>query len=331
MNALPNCVALAFWRGLALVTGLIACAAAQAQAYPAKPVRVVIPYPVGGGAEGAARLVANHLSKATGQSFIIDPRPGGNTVIGTEAVAKAAPGGYTLLVTGGSTMSVQPFVFAGKLPYDPLADFSPIGMVSRFPFFLVVPASLNTPTYKDFIALVKSKPGQLAYASNGSGTLSHLGSEMLKQSAGLDMLHVPYKGFGPVLPDLLTGRVVATLADIAPVGEQVRAGKLRILASTGTQRSPYAPDAPTLAELGNPGYEVEVWFALYAPAKTPQDIIARLGDEMRKYLGSAEAKEAFAKLGHDPYVSGADEVRARIVEEHKRFAVAVKAAKLKPE
>ena len=251
-----------FVRLLCAATAALACAAAFAQAYPAKPVRVIIPYPTGGGAEGAARLAANHLSKAMGQSFVIDPRPGGNTVIGTEAVAKAAPDGYTLLVTGGSTMSLQPFVFAGKLPFDPLADFAPIGMVSRFPFFLVVPTSLNVQTYKEFADLAKSKPGQLSYGSNGTGNLSHLGTEMLKAAAGLDLVHVPYKGFGPMLPDLLTGRLASTFADYAPVAEQVRAGKLRILATTGTTRSPYAPDAPPLAELGNPGYELEVWFAL---------------------------------------------------------------------
>ena len=318
-----------FVRLLCAAAAALACAAAHAQAYPAKPVRVIIPYPTGGGAEGAARLAANHLSKALGQSFVIDPRPGGNTVIGTEAVAKAAPDGYTLLVTGGSTMSLQPFVFAGKLPFDPLADFAPIGMVSRFPFFLVVPASLNVQTYREFADLVKSKPGQLSYGSNGTGNLSHLGTEMLKAAAGLDMVHVPYKGFGPMLPDLLTGRLASTFADYAPVAEQVRAGKLRILATTGTTRSPYAPDAPPLAELGNPGYELEVWFALYAPAKTPSDIVARLSEELRKYLSGAEAKEAFAKLGHDTYPSGPDEVRNRIVAEHKLFAVAVKTAKLK--
>ncbi len=318
-----------FVRLLCAAAAALACAGAHAQAYPAKPVRVIIPYPTGGGAEGAARLAANHLSKVMGQSFVIDPRPGGNTLIGTEAAAKSAPDGYTLLVTGGSTMSLQPFVFAGKLPFDPLADFAPIGMVSRFPFFLVVPASLNVQTYREFADLVKSKPGQLSYGSNGTGNLSHLGTEMLKAAAGLDMVHVPYKGFGPMLPDLLTGRLASTFADYAPVAEQVRAGKLRILATTGTTRSPYAPDAPPLAELGNPGYEFEVWFALYAPAKTPSDIVARLSEELRKYLSGAEAKEAFAKLGHDTYPSGPDEVRNRIVAEHKLFAVAVKTAKLK--
>lgn len=302
-----------------------------AQSYPTRPVRVVVPFPPGGGSEGAARLVSNHLSQALGQSFIVEPRPGGNTLIGTEAVAKAPADGYTLLLTGNSTMAIQPFVFGNRLPYDPLADFAPLSMVSRFPFFLFVPAGSPAATLKDLVAQSRAQAGQLSYASNGSGTITHLGMEMLKQATGLDALHVPYKGFGPVLPDLLAGRVSMMMADLAPAGEHLRAGRLRVLASTSTQRSSFLPDVPTVAELGHPGYEIEVWFALYAPAKTPAEIVARLGAEAQKYLSSAEAKEAYGKLGHDAAPSTPAQVRERIVAEQKRFAVAVKAANLKPE
>ncbi len=312
-----------------LLLGLSFCTLAQAQPWPAKPVRVVIPFPAGGGAEAAARLLANHFSQALGQSFVVEPRPGGNTVIGTEAVAKAPADGHTLLVTGSSTMSIQPFVFAGKLPYDPLGDFAPVSMVSRFPFFLFVPPSLSVGTLKELVELSKSR--QLAYASNGSGTITHLGMEMLKQATGLDALHVPYKGFGPAMPDLLSGRVAMMMADLAPASEQLRAGKLKALAATTVQRSAFLPDVPTVAELGNPGYEIEVWFGLYAPLKTPPEIVARLGVEARRYLASPEAKEAYAKVGHEPAPSSAEAVRERIVAEQKRFAAAVKAAGLKPE
>jgi len=320
----------AFLRWAALACAALACAAAQAQ-YPAKPVRIIIPFPPGGGAEGAARLVANHLTQALGQSFVIEPRPGGNTVIGTEAAAKSAADGYTLLLTGNSTMAIQPFVFQGKLPYDPLGDFAPLTMVSKFPFFLFVPADSPARNLKELAAASKAKPGAMSYASNGSGTITHLGMEMLKIAAGIDALHVPYKGFGPALPDLLSGRVSMMMADIAPVGEQYRAGKLRVLAATSSQRSAFLPDVPTVAELGHPGYEIEVWFALYAPAKTPPEILARLGAESRKYLASPEAKEAYARLGHEAAPSTAEAVRERLVAEHKRFSVAVKEAKLKPE
>ena len=250
---------------------------AAAQAYPAKQVRVIIPYAVGGGADAAARLVADHLGRTLGQAFVIDPRPGGNTVIGAEAAAKAPADGYTLFVTGGSTMSIQPFVFQGKLPYDPLGDFAPVSMISRFPFFLVVPSTLGVNTFADFAAYVKARPGQLSYASNGSGGLGHLGTEMLRQAMGLDLAHVPYKGFGPMLPDLLAGRVAAVMMDLAPLGSNARSGSVKFLAVTSSGRSSFMPEVPTVAELAIPGYEIDVWFALYAPAKTP--VAIKLGKQ----------------------------------------------------
>lgn len=316
--------------GLAASMALLA-GAAFAQSYPAKQVRVIIPYAVGGGADAAARLVADHLGRTLGQAFVIDPRPGGNTVIGAEAAAKAPADGYTLFVTGGSTMSIQPFVFQGKLPYDPLGDFAPVSMISRFPFFLVVPSTLGVSTFADFVAYVKARPGQLSYASNGSGGLGHLGTEMLRQAMGLDLAHVPYKGFGPMLPDLLAGRVAAVMMDLAPLGSNARSGSVKFLAATSSSRSAFMPEVPTVAELAIPGYEIDVWFALYAPAKTPVAIINQLNAEMRKYLGSPEAKDAYAKLGHEPMFSTPEYVRGRIVNEQKMFAPAVKAANLKPE
>ncbi len=310
---------------------LAAAGPALAQTWPAKSVRVIIPYPPGGGAEAAARFLANDFTQAFGQPFVIDNRPGGNTVIGAEAAAKAAPDGYTLLVTGGSTMSVQPLVFQGKLPFDPLADFAPVTMVSHFPFFLVVPASVPASTLGELVAYVKARPGQISYASNGSGTMAHLGMEMLKQSTGMDMLHVPYKGFAPAMPDLLSGRITMMMADLAPVGSQVRAGALKVLAATSLQRSSFLPEVPTVAELGNPGYEIDVWFGLFAPARTPPEIIARLNAEARRYLGSAEAKDAYGKVGHEALYSTPEAVRARVIAEQKTFAKAVKDANVKPE
>jgi len=310
---------------------LAAAGSAFGQSWPAKPVRVIVPFPPGGGAEAAARFLAIRFAQTFGQSFVIDNRPGGNTVIGTEAAAKSAPDGYTLLLTGGSTMSIQPLVFAGKLPFDPLGDFAPVTMVSHFPFFLLVPASLQVKTLAELVALVKQKPGQISYASNGSGTMAHLGMEMLKQSTGMDLLHVPYKGFGPALPDLLSGRVAVMLADLAPVGTHLRAGSLKVLAATSRERSGFLPEVPTVAELGNPGYEIDVWFGLFAPAKTPPDIVARLNEDARRYLTLPETKETFAKVGHEPLYSTPEAVRARIASEQKTFAKAVKDANLKPE
>ena len=318
---------------LALATSAFGQAgpAASPAVWPSRPVRVIIPYPPGGGAEAAARFLANHYTQAFGQPFVIDNRPGGNTVIGAEAAAKSAPDGYTLFLTGGSTMSVQPLVFAGKLPFDPLGDFAPVSMVSHFPFFVVVPAMVPANTLAELVAYVKARPGQLSYASNGSGTMAHLGMEMLKQGTGMDLLHVPYKGFAPAMPDLLSGRITVMMADLAPVGSQVNAGALRVLAATSQQRSSFLPEVPTVAELGNPGYEIDVWFGLFAPAKTPPEIIARLNAEARRYLGSAEAKDAYGKVGHEALYSTPEAVRARIVAEQKSFAKAVKDAGVKPE
>ena len=223
-----------------------------AQTYPAKTVRVVIPYPPGGGAEAAARLLTVHLTQSLNQSFVIDPKPGGNTLIGTESVARSPADGYTMLFTGGSTMSVQPFVFPGKLPYDPLGDFAPVSMVSRFPFFLVVPASLQVKTLGGLVAAAKAKPGELAYASNGTGTLAHLGTEMLLRGTGIDLVHVPYKGFAPALPDLLSGRVSVMMADWVVVAPHIKDGKLLALAVTSRERWNSAPDVPTVVSLDFP-------------------------------------------------------------------------------
>ena len=310
---------------------MLAAGSAFGQAWPSKPVREIIPYTPGGGAEAAARFLANHFTQAFGQSFVIDNRPGGNTVIGAEVAAKSAPDGYTLLLTGGSTMSVQPLVFAGKLPFDPLGDFAPVTMVSHFPFFLLVPASMSVNTLAELVAYVKARPGQVSYASNGSGTMAHLGMEMLKQATGMDLLHVPYKGFAPALPDLLSGRIGAMMADLAPVGQHLRAGSLKVLAATSAQRSAFLPEVPSVAELGNPGYEIDVWFGLFAPARTPADIVAKLNEEARKYLSSPAAKDAYGKVGHEALYSSPETVRARIVAEQKTFAKAVKDANVRPE
>lgn len=298
------------------------------QAYPSKPVRVVTPYPPGGGADAAARLVANHLSQALGQPCVVEHKPGGNTLIGTEAVARSPADGYTLLLTGGSTMSIQPFVFQGKLPYDPLRDFAPISMVSRFPFFLVVPVSVPAASLAELVALVRAKPGHYSYASNGTGLLSHLGMEILNRSTGMDMVHVPYKGFAPALPDLLSGRTTAMMADWVVVAPHIKDGKLRALAVTSRERWSSAPEVPTVAELGHPGYALDVWFALFAPAGTPADIVGRLNAEARKFLAMPEAKEAYAKLGHEAYGSPPEEVSALIRAEQEVYSKIVREAKI---
>lgn len=313
----------------ALCSALFAAAfTVHAQDYPSRPVKIVVPYAAGGGVDAAARLVAQHLSGTLGQNVIVEPKPGGGTLIGTEMVARSAPDGYTLLLTGGSTMSLLPLTHPGKLPFDPLADFAPVGVVSRIPFFLFSSASTPYKTVKELMDAAKGNPGAMAYASNGVGAMGHVGTEMLLQSAGAKMTHIPYNGFAPALSDLVTGRVVMVMADLAPVAGQLQARTLRPLAVASSQRSRFQPDVPTLEEAGFPGTEFEVWLGLYAPAKTPPEIVTRLATELGRFLALPATREAFAKLGHELGTGGPDAVRQRIVNEQKAFAPAVRAAGL---
>ena len=308
--------------------GCLAPFLSLAQEWPAKAIRLVVPYPAGGGVDAAARLVAHHLNTVLGQSVVVDPKPGGGTVIGAEIVSRAAPDGYTFLLTGGSTMSLLPLTHPGKLPFDPQLDFAPVSMVSRLPFFLITSPVNNYNSLKDLMADAKSKPGRLPYASNGVGSMGHVGTAMLTQSAGVDMIHVPYQGFPPAISDLVTGRVVMVMADLAPVRGQIQAGTLKALAVASAQRSRFMPEVPTLAEAGFPGTEFEIWLALYAPAKTPASIVNRVSQELKKFLDMPSTKEAFSKLGHESDSGGSEVVRQRIETELKAMLPVVKSAGL---
>lgn len=315
-------------RLLAAATLATAVSFVAAAEYPARAVRIVIPYASGGGVDAAARLVAGHLSKALGQNFVVDAKPGGATVIGTDAVARAAPDGHTLLIASGSTMSLLPLVHPTKLPFDPLTDFAPIGMVSRMPFFLVASSGSPYRSVAELMADAKARTGQLAYASNGVGSTVHVSMAKLAHSAGVEMIHVPYPGFAPALLDVVTGRVAMTMSDLAPLKAQLDAGALRVLAVGSAARSRFLPEVPTLAEAGYPDNEFEIWLALFAPAGTPPAIVSRLGVELRSFLASPEAREAFARLGHEADPSDAAAVTQRITNEQKSFAIGVEAAGL---
>jgi len=301
---------------------------AQDASYPNKPVRIVIPYAAGGGADGAARLIAGALSKALGQSFIVDARPGGNTTIAAVAVARAAADGYTLLMTGGSTMSALPLV-SEKLPFDPIADFAPVGMVSRFPYIVAVASDFGADTLAGVLARARAKPGAVAYASNGNGGMVHLGMELLAHEAGVSLLHVPYKGFSPALTDVITGRTPLMMADWGPIAGAVQAGKLKPLAVTSARRFSQLPDVPSLAELGFPAIDLVIWFGLYAPTGTPPAVIAKLNEAMSQWQRSEEARTAYARIGHEPAAATPAEVKARIATEHAVFAALVKRVNIK--
>jgi tripartite-type tricarboxylate transporter receptor subunit TctC len=297
--------------------------------YPGKPVRIIIPYAAGGGVDAVARLVAKGLGSALGQNFIVEARPGGNTVIGAETVARSAPDGHTLLLSGGSTMTLLPLT-QPRLSFNPLNDFVPIGQVSRVPFFLAVSSALPYKTARDLFEDPKTRDGSLGYASNGIGSMSHLGAEMLLQRAGAKMIHAPYNGFVPAISDLVSGRVIMMMADLGPLGGQLRGGSLRLLAVASPQRSPFMPEVPTLAEAGYPGAEFEVWLGLYAPAKTPHEIVTKLTTALNTVLATPAMRDEFAKLGQDASYADPDAARQRIVAEQKAFAPAARAANLIP-
>lgn len=322
--------ALSMFLRLGAATLLSAASAfAYAQTYPSKPIQLVIPYAVGGGVDTTARQLANHFSKALGQSVIVDARPGGATVIGTGYAARAEPDGYTLLLTGGSTMSLQPLTFEGTLPFDPLKDFAPVGMISRIPLFLAVASNTPYKTLQDLIDDAKRRPGAISYASNGLGSLSHLGAEILSERAGIELNHIPYKGFAPAIPDLATGRVSMMMSDLAGLSSSLQADSVRLLGASGKDRSPFQKEVPTIAESGFPDYEVEVWLALFAPAGTPEEIMTRLREELRTFLTLPETREALGKLGHEADPSDGQEVEQRIVREQKMFAPIVEKAGIK--
>jgi tripartite-type tricarboxylate transporter receptor subunit TctC len=301
-------------------------AAAQSPKWPSKPVRIVIPFAPGGGADQAARLLAQHLSAAFAQSFVVESKPGGHTIIGAETVAKSPADGYTLFFSTASTVAVNPWLFS-KLPYDPQRDFASVGMVSRFPFFIVVPAGSPSNTLKELIAGAKAQ--SLSYASAGNGTSGHLGFELLKRSAAVDIMHVPYKSYSAAMPDLMSGRISTMMADLAVVGGAIRGGKLRVIAATSAERSSFMPEVPTVAESGVPAFELTVWFAVFAPAATPPEVVRTLNTEMGKFLSSPEARERYGAIGHEPSPTSPEQLAAIVRAESEKWGKVVREAGIK--
>src|SRR4030095_5020494 len=276
---------------LALVSPL-ACA----QTYPTKPIRLVVPFPPGGATDILARDVAQKLSDAWGQSFVVDNRPGAGGNIGSELVAKAAPDGYTLEMGTVGTHAINASLYA-KMPYDHVKDFVPVILVAGVPNVLVVNPSVPVNSVAELIAYAKANPGKLNFASSGNGTSIHLSGELFKVMAGVQITHVPYKGSAPALQDLLGGQVQLMFDNLPPSLPQIKAGKLKALAVTSTTRAAALPDVPTMAESGLPGFEASSWFGVLAPAGTPPAIVAKLNAEIGKWLASPEAKEKLAKQG----------------------------------
>jgi tripartite-type tricarboxylate transporter receptor subunit TctC len=273
---------------------LAASAGASAQGYPNKPVHVVTPFPPGGAADVVLRLVTQRLTESFKTTFVVDNKAGAGGAIGTEYVARAAPDGYTLLLTSSSTMSINPHL-GPKSPYDPFTDFTPVVFIGYSPNVLVVTASAPIKSVSDLIAAAKASPGKYNFGSNGIGTLSHLTGELFKQSAGINLLHVPYKGAAPAVADTAGGQVTALFAAYASVNSMMKSGRLRALGVTSVNPIDIAPDVPTIAASGLPGFESNQWWGLYGPAGMPPEITARLNAEMNKILASPENRARFAE------------------------------------
>ncbi len=304
--------------------GFAQVAAAQ---YPTKPVRLVVPYPPGGPTDFVGRAVGAKLTELMGQTVVVDNRPGAGTVIASEMIARAAPDGYNLLFgTGGGTF-LAPLILP-KVPYDPQKDFAPVAMLVQSPQVLVVHPSVGANSVKELIAVARAKPGQLNFSSVGTGTSPHLGGELFKALAGVDIVHVPYKGTAPSMTDLIAGRVQMAWSSIPTVLTHVQAGRLKMLGTGGTKRSPALPDIPPIADT-LPGYELVTWYAIFAPTGTPAAIINRLNVEAAKVLKDPDIQKRFGDQGLEPSIMTPQELKRYTEADVSRWTKLVKAANIR--
>ena len=301
-----------------LALAMLSPSAALAQAYPNKPIRLVVPYAPGGATDIISRAVALELTKTLGQAVNADNRPGAGANLGSEMVARAAPDGYTLLTSASSLHGITPFLYK-KLNYDPNKDLSPVIVLAGFANVLVVNPGVPANSVKDVIALVKAQPGKMTCASSGSGSTIHMSCEMFKHMLAVDIIHVPYKGSGPAVTDLIGGQVNMMFDNIPSSITHIRSGKLRALATTGAKRSPMLPDLPTIAESGVPGYESTAWFGIAVPAGTPKEIIARLNAEGQKAVKSPEFVKRMTDLGYEIVGGTPEQMASMIQDEYKRW------------
>ena len=296
--------------------------------YPTKSVRIVVPATAGDGSDVLGRTLGKAMGELLGQTFVIENRPGAGGSIGADAVAKAAPDGYTIFLGNGSSHGVTPGLYA-KLPYDSINDFAPIGLIASAANVLVVNAAMAANSYADFARIAREQPGKVTIASAGNGSLSHLSVELLKSSARIDLLHVPYKGAAPGVTDVTAGQVQAMIINIPTVLPLIKAGKLRALAVTSARRAATLPEAPTLAESGLAGYETLAWFGLLAPARTPPEVVATLHQTLQKALARTEVREALARMGADASGIGPAEFGAFIKSEIAKYSRVIKDAGIK--
>jgi tripartite-type tricarboxylate transporter receptor subunit TctC len=313
-------------RFLAKIFAVLLCASASlalAQDYPSKPVRMVVPFPPGGTTDILARAVGQKLSESWGQQVVIDNRGGAGGNIGTDIVAKSPADGYTLLMGTVGTHAINASLY-GKLPFDPIKDFAPVTLVASVPNVLVVNSTVDAKSVKELIALAKSKPGQLAFASSGNGTSIHLAGELFKSMTGTAMLHIPYKGSAPAIAELLGGQTNMMFDNLPSAMPHIKSGRLRALAVTSVRRSPALPDIPTIAETGISGYEASSWFGVLAPAGTPKDVVAKIQGDIAKALNAPEIKERLSGQGAEPVGNTPEQFAEHIKAESAKWAKVVK-------
>jgi tripartite-type tricarboxylate transporter receptor subunit TctC len=313
--------------GLALACSL-ACQA-QAQNYPSRPVRIVVPSPPAGGTDIVARVLAEHFSRAFGQQFFVENRPGAGNMIGIESVARAAPDGYTFLMVA-STLSLNSVLYK-KVSYDPVKDFAPIMQVASAPNVLIVNPAVPARTLAEFIALAKQRPGQLTYGTPGIGTSPHMCMELLKYMAGIDLQHIPYRGTVPAMTDVMSGQITSMFSTALSARPQIDAGNVRALGLSSGKRSQAMPSVLPIAEVGVPGYEATQWYGLLAPAGTPPEIIARIHAEAEKALKAKDVMDKLATDGAEPVGSTPAEFAAHIKNELEKWTKVAKAAGIEPQ
>ena len=309
----------------------LTCFAAHAQSWPTKPVRIVVAYPPGGGIDVMARQIAERLTAAWNQPVVVENKPGANTILATETVAKAAPDGHTVLMTTDATFSINPHLYA-KLPYDAQRDFAPVTMLVLLQQLLVAHPSLPASTVPELVALAKAKPGAINYASYGSGSQPHLAGEMLKNKAGIDLVHVPYKGISLAVPAVMAGEVQLTFAGIATSMPQLKAGRVKPIAIGGAQRSPLLPQVPTFAELGFPEVETHAWFGFFVPANSPTQAVMRIYSDTRKILEEPDFRQKqLVDRGYEVVGSSPGEFASYIRKDRENRGRAVKISGAKAE
>ncbi|HEX4326154.1 MAG TPA: tripartite tricarboxylate transporter substrate binding protein [Burkholderiales bacterium] len=316
------------WLAIFAVHLLVATASPAAEPYPSRPVRVIVPFSPGGGADVIARMVFTRVSAHVGQPFIIDNRGSAGGIVGTDAVTKAAPDGYTILLGQTGPNAINPALFA-KLPYDPVADLAPVTQLTTYPYVIAENPAAPAKTLKELVAQAKEKPNTVSFGTAGTGSSAQLVAELLMRAAGISLVHIPYKGGGPALADAVGNVVTLVFADTAATTPFVHSGRLRALAVTGPHRSPLLPDTPTLAEAGYAAAEASVWHAVYAPAQTPPEIIRKLNSELGMVLKDPEVRDRLAKDGYELVGSTPEAFGAFTAAEIKKWGDIVRVANIK--